>query len=96
MEEIDIIYAKSYADGTQAWRVAANLPKLSYSEVEDQGNALGLFDDDLEKEEIEMDEDADRENDTGANNYTLFQKKNEQDNNQLSGDGSSSSQKTEN
>ncbi|AAS52059.1 ADR139Cp [Eremothecium gossypii ATCC 10895] len=43
LEEIDIIYAKSFVDGTQAWRVAANLPKLSLKEVEEYGIQLGLY-----------------------------------------------------
>lgn len=59
LEEIDIIFAKAYIDKTLPWRVAEHLPKLTLSEVEDQGNALGLFEDDLEKEdEMEKEEDS--------------------------------------
>lgn len=69
LEEIDIIFAKAHEDGTQPWRVANNLPKLSLQEIDDQANALGLYDDDLEKED-EMDGDKGEEN--GVHGYALF------------------------
>lgn len=56
LEEIDIIFAKAHVEHTQPWRVANNLPKLSMKEVEDYSNALGLWDDENEKEGIEGDE----------------------------------------
>lgn len=52
LEEIDIIFAKAHVDGTSPWRVAKALPKLSYREVEDQVNELGVYDEiDAEKGE---------------------------------------------
>lgn len=69
LEEIDIIYAKSHEEGTQAWRVAANLPKLSLQEVDDHANALGLYEDDLEKEDYNEDK---AEDNRGAHGYALF------------------------
>ncbi|SSD60915.1 probable Sugar transporter STL1 [Saccharomycodes ludwigii] len=74
LEEIDIIYAKAFTDGTQPWRVAATLPKLSLTEVEDYGNSLGLYDDDNDKEEEEeKEEDGVSNNEpTGVNGYNLF------------------------
>ncbi|SCU90193.1 LAMI_0E01002g1_1 [Lachancea mirantina] len=77
LEEIDIIFAKSHTDGVMPWRVAATLPKLSYSEIEDYANAMGLYDDDLEKEEMNDDEneELEKEANQGVNGYTLFQKK---------------------
>ncbi|SCU83135.1 LAME_0C04104g1_1 [Lachancea meyersii CBS 8951] len=110
LEEIDIIFAKAHIDGTQPWRVAANLPKLSLAEIDDQANALGLYDDDLEKQDLEDDADADGENAlrnrngaAGVAGYTLFEKKEtEQDPSgevtpgaRAPADGSSSSQKSE-
>ncbi|SCU96367.1 LANO_0E13322g1_1 [Lachancea nothofagi CBS 11611] len=111
LEEIDIIFAKAHIDGTQAWRVAANLPKLSLAEVDDQANALGLYDDDLEKQDLDVDGAADNENELtnrhtngGAAGYTLFEKKDQEDNAAAGAngaspqppvDGSSSSQKSE-
>ena len=73
LEEIDIIFAKSYTDKTAAWRVAANLPKLSLAEIEDHGNALGLYDDDLEKED-ELEEDVDSKEQSHPG-FSLFQRK---------------------
>lgn len=58
LEEIDIIFAKAYTDGRQPWRVAATLPKLSMKEIEVQGNQLGLFDDDFEKDGFEAKENV--------------------------------------
>lgn len=54
LEEIDIIYAKSHLDGRQAWRVAATMPKLNYSEIVDMSNELGLFEGDAEKAQLEV------------------------------------------
>ncbi|CDO96534.1 unnamed protein product [Kluyveromyces dobzhanskii CBS 2104] len=73
LEEIDIIFAKAYTDKTPAWRVAANLPKLSLSEIEDHGNALGLYDDDLEKED-ELDNDS-LNKEQPHPGFSLFQRK---------------------
>ncbi|AET38906.1 glucose-inactivated glycerol proton symporter STL1 Ecym_3420 [Eremothecium cymbalariae DBVPG len=42
LEEIDIIYAKSHVDGTQAWKVADALPKLTLEEIEQYGNYFGF------------------------------------------------------
>ncbi|CAK7909774.1 high-affinity glucose transporter 1 [[Candida] anglica] len=58
LEEVDIIFAKAHADGTAPWRVAATMPYLSGKEVESEGNALGLYDDDFEKEKMEVKEDV--------------------------------------
>ncbi|KAK6202864.1 general substrate transporter [Scheffersomyces amazonensis] len=57
LEEIDIIFAKAYTDKRQPWRVAATLPKLSLQDIEDEGKALGLYDEDFDKENFEMKED---------------------------------------
>ena len=85
LEEIDIIFAKAHVDKTMPWRVAANLPKLSLAEIEDHGNALGLYDDDLEKEdELEKDDEEqtfENNNSTSQKDYpshpgfSLFQRK---------------------
>lgn len=66
LEEIDIIFAKAYVDGTLPWRVAHTLPKLTMVEVEDYSNSLGLHEDEGEKEEYDEKEQAD-------NNNALFQ-----------------------
>lgn len=58
LEEIDIIFAKAHADGRQPWRVAATMPKLSYKEIEEQGNQLGLYEGDFEKEGFDVKEDV--------------------------------------
>lgn len=58
LEEIDIIFAKAHTDGRQPWRVAATMPKLSLKEIEDQGNQLGLFDEEFEKEHFDVKEDV--------------------------------------
>lgn len=71
LEEIDIIYAKAYEDGTQPWRVAQHLPKLSLQEIDDHANALGLYDDDMEKEDYIEEE---KEEEGGVNGYALFDK----------------------
>lgn len=97
LEEIDIIFAKSHVDGTRPWRVAANLPKLSFAEVEDHGNALGLYDDDLEKEDVDMNEGAENTaSNEGVNGYTLFEPKEGAGQlNPTDGAGSSSDSKSE-
>lgn len=61
LEEIDIIYAKSHVEGRQAWRVAATLPKLSTRDIEEQGNQLGIYDDDFEKEKFENKDHSSKE-----------------------------------
>ncbi|GEQ71907.1 hypothetical protein JCM33374_g5593 [Metschnikowia sp. JCM 33374] len=58
LEEIDIIFAKAHVDGSQPWRVAANLPKLSLKEIEEHGTQLGLYDGDFEKEGFDVKEDV--------------------------------------
>lgn len=58
LEEIDIIFAKAHVDGSQPWRVAATLPKLTLKEIEEQGTQLGLYDGDFEKEGFEVKEDV--------------------------------------
>lgn len=57
LEEIDIIFAKAHADGRQPWRVATTMPKLDYKDIEAEGTQLGLFDEDLEKDDSEVKED---------------------------------------
>lgn len=90
LEEIDIIYAKSNDEKTQAWRVAANLPKLSLQEVDDYANALGLYEDDLEKEDFAGEEEG---KEAGAHGYALFARNTSNSNN---GDESSDSEKAPN
>lgn len=58
LEEIDIIFAKAHVEGRQPWRVAATMPKLSYKEIEDTANDLGLFDDDFEKDGFQTKENV--------------------------------------
>lgn len=57
LEEIDVIFAKAHMEHKWPWRVAANLPKLSLREVEDHSSAMGLYDDENEKEGIEGGDD---------------------------------------
>ncbi|EGV63627.1 sugar transporter-like protein [Yamadazyma tenuis] len=70
LEEIDIIFAKAYVDKRQPWRVAATLPKLSLTEIEEYGNQLGLYDGDFEKEQNELREDSSivKSNDESSHN----------------------------
>lgn len=56
LEEIDIIFAKAHVEGRQPWRVAATMPKLSLKDIETEGNQLGIYDDDFEKEKMENNE----------------------------------------
>lgn len=80
LEEIDIIFAKAHVDGSQPWRVAATMPKLSLSEIEQHGTQLGLYDNDFEKEQFEKNEnvsntssdDAKEGVDTPANNEPMI------------------------
>lgn len=58
LEEIDIIFAKAHVEGRQPWRIAAELPKLDYKQIEEQGTQLGLYDGDFEKEGFEVKEDV--------------------------------------
>lgn len=44
LEEIDIIFAKSYVEKTPAYIVAQKMPKLSNKEIEEEGKRLGLHD----------------------------------------------------
>jgi sugar porter (SP) family MFS transporter len=80
LEEIDIIFAKAHVDGSQPWRVAATMPKLSLTEIEEHGTQLGLYDNDFEKEQFEKNEnvsnsssdDAKEGVDTPANNEPMI------------------------
>jgi sugar porter (SP) family MFS transporter len=56
LEEIDIIFAKAHVEGRQPWRVAATMPKLSLKDIETEGNQLGIYDEDFEKEKMENNE----------------------------------------
>ncbi|KAI5949827.1 hypothetical protein CANMA_005407 [Candida margitis] len=84
LEEIDIIFAKAHVEGRQPWRVAATLPKLSLQEIEAEGNSLGLYDGDFEKDNFETKEDISDStsgNGNGANGGGMFEKNsNEEDN----------------
>jgi hypothetical protein len=42
LEEIDIVYAKAHVEGKMPWKVAKDLPKLSFEEITQQSRALGL------------------------------------------------------
>lgn len=50
LEEIDIIFAKSFVDDVPAYRVAQTLPKLSTKEIEDEATRLGLYEEDVEEQ----------------------------------------------
>lgn len=56
LEEIDIIFAKAHVEGRQPWRVAATMPKLSLKDIETEGNQLGIYDEDFEKQKMENNE----------------------------------------
>ncbi|KAG7741197.1 hypothetical protein KL931_001838 [Ogataea haglerorum] len=56
LEEIDIIFARSYTEGTPAFIVANRMGKLSVREVEEEGNKLGLYDMDDTKPTAEINE----------------------------------------
>ncbi|KAI5963225.1 uncharacterized protein KGF55_003017 [Candida pseudojiufengensis] len=73
LEEIDIIFAKAYVEKRQPWRVAATLPKLSLSEIDEQAKDLGLYDDDFEKDNFETKEDI--SDSTSAENNGVFERK---------------------
>ncbi|KAK6464621.1 general substrate transporter [Scheffersomyces coipomensis] len=79
LEEIDIIFAKSYIDKRLPYRVAATMPKLSLQDIEDEGNALGLYDGDFAKEQAEMREDissnSSAQKEDGANDEGLLSSK---------------------
>ncbi|KAF6045236.1 Sugar (and other) transporter family protein [Candida parapsilosis] len=82
LEEIDIIFAKAHVEGRQPWRVAATLPKLSLQEIEAEGNSLGLYDEDFEKDNYETKEnisDSTSNNGNGAAGG-MFEKSAEEDN----------------
>lgn len=49
LEEIDIIFAKSYVEGTPAYKVAQDLPKLSTKEIDEEATRLGLYEEDNEE-----------------------------------------------
>ncbi|CAG8888822.1 unnamed protein product [Penicillium egyptiacum] len=42
LEEVDIIYAKAHVDGRMPWRVANDMPKLTFEEITQQSRELGL------------------------------------------------------
>ncbi|KAJ5964884.1 uncharacterized protein N7479_004760 [Penicillium vulpinum] len=42
LEEIDIIYAKAHVEGKMAFRVAKDMPKLTFEEIVQQSRDLGL------------------------------------------------------
>lgn len=44
LEEIDIIFAKGFVENKRPFVVAQELPKLSIKEVEEEGERLGLYD----------------------------------------------------
>lgn len=46
LEEIDIIFAKSFVENTPAYKVANELPKLTNKEIEEEGIRLGLYEED--------------------------------------------------
>jgi sugar porter (SP) family MFS transporter len=48
-EEIDIIFAKSFVEGTPAFKIASSMPKLSNIEIEEEGLRLGLFEEEQEE-----------------------------------------------
>ena len=56
LEEVDIIFAKAHADGTFPFRVAATMPKMNLATIKTEGEQLGLYDDDFEKEQFETKE----------------------------------------
>lgn len=59
LEEIDIIFAKAHIENIAPWRIAKNLPKLSYKEVEEYVLDLGVYEnDDFEKASFENKEVA--------------------------------------
>ncbi|CAI4059597.1 glucose-inactivated glycerol proton symporter STL1 SKDI_04G7320 [Saccharomyces kudriavzevii IFO 1802] len=85
LEEIDIIFAKAYEDGTQPWRVANHLPKLSLQEVDEHANALGSYNDDLQKEDFAEDRVEDTYNkingeDSSSSNIKIDETINEKPN----------------
>ncbi|KAJ5770949.1 uncharacterized protein N7511_003000 [Penicillium nucicola] len=57
LEEVDIIYAKAHIEGKMAWRVANEMPKLTFEEIVQQSRDLGLSTTDraeAEKNELGM------------------------------------------
>ncbi|KAH3661399.1 hypothetical protein OGAPHI_006806 [Ogataea philodendri] len=56
LEEIDIIFARSYDEGVPAFIVANRMAKLNNQELEAEGNRLGLFDMDDTKPSAELNE----------------------------------------
>ncbi|KGO75012.1 General substrate transporter [Penicillium italicum] len=64
LEEIDIIYAKAHVEGKMAWRVAQDMPKLSFEEIIQQSRDLGLNINDHaapEKSELGLSSDSGQE-----------------------------------
>ncbi|ODV84248.1 hypothetical protein CANARDRAFT_201609 [[Candida] arabinofermentans NRRL YB-2248] len=49
LEEIDIIFAKAYDEGTLPYKIAQTMPKLTLQQIEEEGNRLGIWDDDFLK-----------------------------------------------
>jgi sugar porter (SP) family MFS transporter len=48
LEEIDIIFAKAFIENRPAYQVANEMPKLSIREIEEEGNRLGLHEEEAE------------------------------------------------
>jgi hypothetical protein len=48
LEEIDIIFAKAFVENRPAYQVANEMPKLSIREIEEEGNRLGLHEEEAE------------------------------------------------
>ncbi|KAJ6118876.1 hypothetical protein N7471_013496 [Penicillium samsonianum] len=64
LEEIDIIYAKAHVEGKMAWKVANDMPKLSFEEITEQSRALGLSTNEhaaAEKSELGLSSDSGQE-----------------------------------
>lgn len=64
LEEVDLIYAKAHIEGKMAWRVANEMPKLTFEEIVQQSRELGLNTNDHvshEKTELGLSSDSGQE-----------------------------------
>ena len=64
LEEVDIIYARAHVDGRMPWRVAKDMPKLTFEEIMQQSRELGLDTNDhsvTEKNELGLSSDNGQE-----------------------------------
>ncbi|CAP92667.1 sugar transporter-like protein [Penicillium rubens] len=64
LEEVDIIYARAHVDGRMPWRVAKDMPKLTFEEITQQSRELGLDTNDhsvTEKNELGLSSDNGQE-----------------------------------